>query len=90
MVDRFIIRGRNSNIDIDALIRGTIDDYEWIMKYDIYVLVLSNRYQHLTLLHVASMTLTSKGRNLNCDSNNMAKDTLYVQNEIIKKRYNWL
>lgn len=59
------------------------------MKYDIYVLVLSNRYQHLTLLHVASMTLTSKGRNLNCDSNNMAKDTLkdtlYVQNEIIKK-----
>lgn len=33
------------------------------------------------------MTLTSKGRNLNCDSNNMAKDTLYVQNEIIKKRY---
>lgn len=31
------------------------------------------------------MTLTSKGRNLNCDSNNMAKDTLYVQNEIIKK-----
>ena len=41
MVDRFIVRGRNSNFDIDALICGTVDDYEWIMKYDIYDLVLS-------------------------------------------------
>lgn len=27
MIDRFIIRGRNSNYDIDALVCGTIDDY---------------------------------------------------------------
>ena len=35
MIDRFIIRDRNSDYDIDALVSGTIDDYVWIMKYDI-------------------------------------------------------
>lgn len=73
MVDRFIIRGRISNFDIDALICGTTDDYEWIMKYDIYDLVLSNKCPHLMSPHVACMTLGPKGRNLSCDPNNMAK-----------------
>lgn len=73
MVDRFIVRGRNSNFDIDALICGTVDDYEWIMKYDIYDLVLSNKYLELTSPHVACMTLGPKGRNLNCNPQNMAK-----------------
>ena len=36
MVDRFVIRGRNSKYDIDALICGTPDKYVWINKYDLY------------------------------------------------------
>ena len=36
MVDRFIVRGRNSDYDIDFLICGTVEDYVWISKYDLY------------------------------------------------------
>ena len=68
MIDRFIVRGRNSEYDIDCLICGTIDNYVWISKYDLYDLVLSKRCLHFTSPHVACMTLgpqkrciTSKG-----------------------------
>lgn len=39
MIDRFIVRGRNSDYDIDVLICGTVDDYVWIKKYDLYELI---------------------------------------------------
>ena len=32
MIDRFIVRGKNSDFDIDALVCGTIDNYVWIKK----------------------------------------------------------
>lgn len=57
MVDRFIVRGRNSEYDIDCLICGTIDNYVWISKYDLYDLVLSKKCLHFTSPHVACMTL---------------------------------
>ncbi len=40
ITDKFIIRGNNSDYDIDALIWERIDDYIWI-KNMIYDLVLS-------------------------------------------------
>ena len=59
---------RNSEYDIDCLICGTIDNYVWISKYDLYDLVLSKKCLHFTSPHVACMTLgpqkrciTSKG-----------------------------
>lgn len=70
MVDRFVIRGRNSDYDIDALICGTIDDYVWIMKYDLYDLILSKRCLNFTSPHIACMTLGPKKRNLDGNSNN--------------------
>ena len=70
MIDRFIVRGRNSNFDIDALISGTPDDYVWIMKYDIYDLVLSKRCLDFTSPHIACMTLGPKKRNIDGTSNN--------------------
>jgi len=70
MVDRFIIRGRNSDYDIDALICGTIDEYVWILKYDIYDMVLSKQCLEFTSPHVACMTIGPKKRNLNGNSNN--------------------
>lgn len=77
MIDRFIIRGRNSDYDIDALICGTVDDYVWIMKYDLYDLVLSKRCLDFTSPHIACMTLGPKKRNLNGDSKNV-KDRYLV------------
>lgn len=71
MIDRFIIRGRNSDYDIDALVCGTIDDYVWIMKYDLYDLILSMRCTDFTSPHIACLTIGPKKRNLNGDSKNI-------------------
>ena len=70
MIDRFIVKGRNSDYDIDALVCGTIDDYVWLMKYDIYDLILSKRCLDFTSPHIACMTIGPKKRNLNGNSNN--------------------
>lgn len=70
MIDRFIIRGRNSDYDIEALICGTVKNYVWILKYDIYDLILSNRSLEFTSPHVACMTIGPQKRNLDGNSNN--------------------
>ena len=77
MIDRFIVRGRNSNYDIDALVCGTPDDYTWIMKYDIYDLILSNKRLDFTSPHIACLTIGPKKRNLDRTSLN-AKDRYVV------------
>ena len=77
MVDRFIVRGRNSDYDIDALVCGTICDYVWIMKDDIYDLILSKRALDFTSPHVACMTIGPKKRNLEGNSKNV-KDRYIV------------
>ena len=59
-----------SNFDIDALISGTPSDYVWIMKYDIYDLVLSKRCLHFTSPHIVCMMLCSKKRDIDGTSNN--------------------
>ena len=70
MIDRFIVRGRNSDYDIDALICGTVDDYVLIMKDDLYDLILSKRSLDYTSPHIACMTIGPKNRNLNHESKN--------------------
>lgn len=65
MIDRFIIRGRNSEYDIDAFIVGTTNDYVWILKDDIYDLILSKRDMVFTSPHIACLTIGPKARNLN-------------------------
>ena len=77
MIDRFIVRGRNSDYDIDALICGKVDDYVWIMKYDLYDLILSKRCLDYTSPHIACMTIGPRIRNLNHDSKN-ARDRYLV------------
>ena len=59
MIDRFIIRGRNSNYDIDALVCGTVDDFVWVMKYDLYDLILSKK-SNFTSPHISCMTIVPK------------------------------
>ena len=69
MIDRFIIRGKNSDYDIDVLISGTIDDYVWILKYDLYDLILSKRSLEFTSPHIACMTIGPKKRCIFGDKN---------------------
>ena len=68
MIDRFIIRGKNSDYDIDALVCGTIDNYVWIKKYDLYDLILSKRCLDYTSPHIACLTIGPKKRNLDGNS----------------------
>lgn len=77
MIDRFIVRGRNSEYDIDALVSGKTDNYVWINKYDLYDLILSKRCLDFTSPHIACMTIGPKKRNLDRDSKN-AKDRYIV------------
>ena len=70
MIDRFIIRGRNSDYDIDSLVVGTVDDYVWIMKYDLYDLILSKKEEYHTSPHISCLTIGPKKRNLNGNSKN--------------------
>ena len=64
MVDRFLIRGRNANYDIDALISGTTNDYVWILKYDIYDLILSKKDVYYSSPHIGCLIMGPKKRNL--------------------------
>ncbi len=77
MIDRFLIRGNNSDYDIDALISGTVDNYVWILKYDLYDLILSKRCLDYSSPHVACMTIGPKKRNLDGKSKNI-KDRYIV------------
>ncbi len=70
MVDRFLVRGTNSDYDIDALVCGTIDDYVWITKHDLYDLILSKRNRSFPSPHIACITIGPKKRNLFGNSKN--------------------
>lgn len=76
MIDRFLIRGRNADYDIDCLLYGTVDDYIWIDKYDLYDLILSKRSMEFTSPHVACMTLGPQKRCI--ESNKNLKDRYLV------------
>lgn len=71
MIDRFIVRGKNSDFDIDALVCGTIDNYVWIKKYELYDLILSKRSWDYTSPHIACLTIGPKKRNLDGNSKNI-------------------
>ena len=70
MVDRFIIKGRNADYDIDALIHGRVDNYVWLLKNDIYELIFLKRSIDITSPHIACLTIGPKKRNLSKVSNN--------------------
>ena len=76
MVDRFIVRGKNSNYDIDALVCGTVNDYVWILKYDLYDMILSNMRSELTSPHAACMTIGPRKRNI--DRTSMHREDRYI------------
>lgn len=67
-IDRFIIKGKNSNYYIDALIYGEVDDFIWISKKDIIKIAMSKRNQYSTAVHFGPMTIQPKNRCLNYNS----------------------
>ena len=95
MVDRFLIRGKNSDYDIDALVYGTANNYVWLKKYDIYDLILYMRNKEYTSPHVSCLTIGPKKRNIDGKSNNWKEKYIvcirwnFIKENIIeyKKKY---
>lgn len=77
-IDRFIIRGNNSNYDISALIYGEVDDFIWIKKEDIKQIIMSKRNIYSTSVHFSLLTVQPKNRCLNYNPQ-YEKDRFCVQ-----------
>lgn len=77
-VDRFVIKGKNSNYYIDALICGTIDDFIWITKEDIIKVILSKKDNYSSAVHFGPLTVQPKNRCINYNSK-YEKDRFCVQ-----------
>lgn len=77
-IDRFVIKGTNSEYCIDALIYGEVDDFLWITKEDIKKIILSKRCVYSTAIHFGSLTCQPKNRCLNYNSK-YEKDRFCIQ-----------
>lgn len=77
-IDRFIIKGNNSNYHINAIIYGEVDDFFWLTKDDIVDIILSKQNQYSTAVHFGPITCQPKSRCLNNNSK-YEKDRFCVQ-----------
>lgn len=67
-IERFILKGRNSNDYIDAIIYGVPEDFIWIKKEDIYNILLLKRNLYSTSIHFSSLTYQPLNRCINRNS----------------------
>ncbi len=67
-IDRFIIKGNNSDYYIDAIIYGEADNFVWITTNDIVNIILSKKDVYSTPVHFGSITCQPKNRCLNYNS----------------------
>lgn len=65
VVQRFVIKGNNSNYEIDALIYGVVEDFLWITKDDIYKIILKHKKIYSTGVHFGSLYCQPLDRCLN-------------------------
>ncbi len=77
-LERFVLRGNNSNYRIDALIYGEPNDFLWITRNDIYKIVSSRKNQDSTAIHFGQLIVQPKTRCLNYNSK-YEKDRYCVQ-----------
>lgn len=77
-IDRFILKGNNSNYSIDAIITGEVDDFLWATREDIENIILSKKNHYSTAIHFGPITCQPKNRCLNYNSK-YEKDRFCVQ-----------
>lgn len=78
VIERFIIKGNNSDYYIDALIYGEVNDFVRITKDDIKDIVLSKKDVYSTAVHFGPITCQPKNRCLNYNPK-YEKDRFCVQ-----------
>ena len=64
-INRFVIQGRNSKYEIDAIIYGTVNDFLWIKKDDIYYLLIKKINIYSSGIHFSSLFCQPEDRCLN-------------------------
>lgn len=64
-IDRFIIKGRNSNQEIDAIIHGTVDDFIWLKKEHIYKIITQKKDEYSSSVHFGPLTYQAMTRCIN-------------------------
>ena len=67
-INRFVIQGRNSKYEIDAIIYGTTNDFLWIKKDDIYNFLLKKINVYSSGIHFSSLFCQPEDRCLNKNS----------------------
>ena len=77
-IDRFVIKGKNSNYYIDAIVCGEVDDFVWITKEDIVKVILSKKDDYSTGVHFGPLSCQPKNRNL-VNNSKYEKDRYCVQ-----------
>ena len=64
-INRFVIRGTNSNYLISALIYGEVDDFIFITREDIINTILRKKDNYSSTIHFSTLTVQPKNRCLN-------------------------
>lgn len=76
---RFVIKGKLSDKNIDAIIFGTKNDFLWIKKEEI---ILSKKYVYSTGVHFGPLSIQPMDRCLNHNEKYEKKDFVYKLNGI--------
>lgn len=66
-INRFILKGNNSDYYIDAIIYGEVDGFLWMLKNDIRSVIMSKRDEYSTAVHFGPITCQPLARNLSCN-----------------------
>lgn len=56
-INRFILKGKNSDEEIDAIIYGIVEDFIWIKSEDIKKTIISKKDEYSTGVHFSSLTI---------------------------------
>ena len=64
-IDRFVLKGRNSDERIDAIIYGVPEDFIWIKKDDICQILLKKRNLYSSEIHFSSLSYQPLNRCIN-------------------------
>lgn len=77
-IDRFIIKGNNSDYYIDAIVCGEVDDFIWLTRNDVKKIILSKINDYSSAIHFGPLVCQPKNR---CLNNNLKyeKDRFLVQ-----------